>query len=159
MFEIVTHFIPDINIDHELLVVGRRERRSDPVAGDLVEAHAVMVVATTVGEAIDNTGGFWIHLTANGGDEMLTTGLEGVFPSGTTSINLYAGWNLVGYPSATSRLASDALAGTSADMIAYHNPVAPYRIDETSDLSSIMMDHGNAYWVRVPADTVWNIDP
>jgi hypothetical protein len=109
--------------------------------------------------AIDNTGGFWIHLTANGGDEMLTTGLEDFFPSGATGIDLFAGWNLVGYPSATARLASDALAGTSADMIAYHNPVAPYRIDETSDLGSVMMEHGNAYWVRVPADTTWNLGP
>jgi hypothetical protein len=44
-------------------------------------------------------------------------------------------------------------------MIAYHNPVAPYRIDETSDLGSVMMEHGNAYWVRVPADTTWNLGP
>jgi hypothetical protein len=107
---------------------------------------------------IDNTGGFWIHLTAAGGDEMLTTGLEGFFPSAVSGIDLFAGWNLVGYPSATTRLASDALAGTSADMIAFHSPAAPYRIGETTDLSSVTMDHGNAYWVRVPADTVWNID-
>ncbi|MBU4072344.1 MAG: immune inhibitor A, partial [Candidatus Thermoplasmatota archaeon] len=66
---------------------------------------------------IDNQMGVWIKLTANGGDKMLTTGIMGYYPTEEVQIQLYTGWNMVGYPSILPELALDALQGTSADMV------------------------------------------
>jgi PKD repeat protein len=63
---------------------------------------------------IDNTKGFWIHLTGNEGDGVLTAG-SGTEPV-PTSIQLYAGWNLVGYPAVTEVTVSDAFWGTGVDL-------------------------------------------
>lgn len=98
--------------------------------------------------------GFWIHLTSNDGDCALTVG-EGTEPV-STSINLQAGWNLVGYPSLNEKPVSDALAGTGYDSIDGFNASAPYHITPLSD--SYMMKPGAGYWVHVPADTVWVVD-
>ena len=98
--------------------------------------------------------GLWVHVTDVGdGFIDLTGGL-----SGTTSINLYAGWNLVGYTSLNNRLASDALAGTGTDMISIYNGTAPYLIEDRTDLSTVTMQPGEAYWIHVPADTVWTVN-
>jgi hypothetical protein len=103
---------------------------------------------------VDNTMGLWIHLTSNDGDGVLTVG-EGVGPA-STAVNLYTGWNLVGYPSHTEVMASDALYGTGADQIMVFNPSAPYRIMEVPQ--TYVMKPGEGYWIHVPFDTVWTVD-
>ena len=75
--------------------------------------------------SIDDAMGIWLHLTANGGDMKLTTGLEGSYPGSATNIDLYTGWNLVGYPSATASLASSTLPA-QAGMVAYHDSGSAY---------------------------------
>ena len=104
---------------------------------------------------IDNTMGVWLHLTAN--DGTLTTGLTGDYSAGAVNINLYTGWNLVSYPSATNRLASTTLPGV-ANMVAYYDDAAPYLITDAVP-GAVTFIEGNAYWVRVTADTVWSVDP
>ncbi len=101
---------------------------------------------------VSRTMGIWLKVTSS--DDLAVTG----YAPEPTSINLRTGWNLVGYPSLTSRLASDALAGTGADMISIYNGAAPYLIEDRTDLSTVSMEPGNGYWVHVPADTVWNVD-
>jgi|GEM_PF-5657791 len=103
---------------------------------------------------VDNTMGFWIHLTSNDGDGALTVG-EGNMPVSTT-IQLHTGWNLVGYPTTTPMDAETALWGTGFDMIMIFDPGAPYRVTEVP-LTHIMYPD-NAYWIHVPFDTVWTID-
>ncbi|MCK4266001.1 MAG: hypothetical protein KAX31_01900, partial [Thermoplasmata archaeon] len=109
-------------------------------------------------DIIDNAAGFWIHITANGGNQKLTVG-TGVMPAGPVFINLYTGWNLVGYPSATPRTADIALLGTSADVIAVYNATAPYRITDVPSIqfNTVTMLEGNAYWVHVTTDTTWTV--
>ena len=75
-----------------------------------------------------------------------------------TDIPLYAGWNLIGYPSQNGKSASDALAGTGADIIAVYNATAPYLVEDRTDLAAVTMSPGEGYWVHVPADTVWTVD-
>ena len=98
--------------------------------------------------ALDRTMGFWLHAT-----EACNLTVSGLEPESTT-INLYAGWNLVSYPSLNSLSASDALAGTGADMVAEFISTSPY-IQDRSDLSSVTMEPGKGYWVRVPANSNW----
>ncbi len=105
---------------------------------------------------INNQMGVWLHLTANAGDQMLTTTATGYYPSSAVNIQLYAGWNLVGYPSATSRTLTDAFDGTNADMAAVYSSTTPWILDIA--LPSLdMMSHGNGYWIRVPADVIWSV--
>ncbi len=97
--------------------------------------------------------GLWVHITSNGDGFLTVQGNEPV----TTIIDLYAGWNLVSYPSETDRWASDALLGMGADWVAVYDPATPYIKDEDI-LGTVNMSPGNAYWVHVTADVEWSLD-
>ena len=100
---------------------------------------------------IDHTMGIWIHATAN--CTLVLTGTPPIF----TSIPLYAGWNLVGYPTLNNTTSiGDALWGTSADRVEGFDPDSPYNIKELEP--TYIMRPGEGYWVHVPADTMWVID-
>ena len=102
--------------------------------------------------SIDNMCGIWVYVTVPG-DNWLT--VEGIMPT-TTDIQLYTGWNLVGYPSATPRNADTTLPA-EADMISVYDIGSPYLITDESDLSSVTMTDCNAYWVHVTADCLWTV--
>jgi hypothetical protein len=103
-------------------------------------------------DSLDHRIGFWINITESG---VILTVNGNV--SGSTNILLYAGWNLVGYPTLTKRTIQDALAGTGYDVpVEGFNASAPYRIFPLAD--TYMMQPGEGYWVHVPADTVWVVD-
>jgi TolB protein len=100
---------------------------------------------------IDRTMGFWVHVTEN--CTLVFTGA----PETSTSIPLYAGWNLVGYPTLNDTMCvGDALWGTSADSVEGFDRGAPYRISELAP--TYVMKPGEGYWVHVPADTMWVIN-
>ena len=103
---------------------------------------------------INNAMGFWIHITSNTGDQLLSTG-TGSQPV-TTSVTLKAGWNLVGYPSDTPRQA-DATLPIEVTSIAVYNVSQPYAIEDLP-LGSVTMTSGNAYWVYTPVIVQWDID-
>jgi hypothetical protein len=107
-------------------------------------------------DILDNTYGVWLHITANGGDQELTFGIAGSYPGAPVFINLYTGWNLVGYPSATPLLGG-GLPG-QADLVAYYNAVAPYRITDAAP-GTVMFQEDDAYWVRVVSDCIWTVNP
>ena len=101
---------------------------------------------------IDHTMGFWINITEP--DVILT--VSGLIPE-STSIPLYAGWNLVGYPTLNdSTPIWSALWGTGADRVEICNLTEPYLIKEASP--TYIMKPGEGYWVHVPADTIWFIN-
>jgi len=96
--------------------------------------------------------GFWINITEPGGTVLTVSGpiLD------TTIISLYAGWNLVGYPSLTTETVANVLWGTGADRVEKFDALAPYRISEVGP--TYIMKPGEGYWIHVPADSVWIID-
>ncbi len=98
---------------------------------------------------VGNQVSVWIHVT-----EACTLTVAGNQPA-STAITLYAGWNLVGYPTLAPRAAGDALAGTGFDMIECFDPASPY-IRAMDPLE--MMMPGQGYWIHVPADTLWTIN-
>ena len=67
---------------------------------------------------IDNTMGFWIHITEPGG---ILFQYPGAQPLGNQTINIYPGWNLIGYPSLTRHNRTEGLNniifGTHVDAI------------------------------------------
>lgn len=95
--------------------------------------------------------GFWINVTEPGQSLIV----EGIDP-GVTNIQLYAGWNLVGYPTLMPRSVSSALAGTGYDAVAGYDGLDPYRI--TPLTGGYMMQPGEGYWVHVTSDTTWTVD-
>jgi len=100
--------------------------------------------------SIDNTMGFWINIT----EPNVNLTVSGYEPD-STIISLYAGWNLVGYPTQTTETVGNALWGTGADRVEVFDPVSPY-IKEVG--STYIMKPGEGYWVHVPADTVWTVN-
>ena len=93
--------------------------------------------------------GFWLHATEN-----CTLSLTGEAPAITT-IYLKAGWNMVGYASATPRLASNTLP-SEVDIVSVSSGNDGSIIDYTN-LAVVTMSAGNGYWVHVTADIVWTI--
>ncbi|MFO7618482.1 MAG: hypothetical protein R6W91_02320, partial [Thermoplasmata archaeon] len=104
---------------------------------------------------VDNTMGVWIKLDTHTGDKKLTLYEYAATPA-STEIPLYAGWNLVGYPSETSEKANVALALTGADIISVYKSTTPF-VEDRTDLDAVDMIPGNAYWVHVPAYTLWTV--
>jgi len=99
---------------------------------------------------LDRTMGVWVHATGN-----CTLTVEGQIPA-STGITLHAGWNLVGFPSFTGRVMSDALWGTSADCVEVFDPADPELLRAMGPGENMVP--GQGYWVHVVADTVWTVD-
>ena len=100
---------------------------------------------------IDLRMGFWLHM--NNSANLTVPGTEPV----STGIPLYAGWNLVGYPTLNSTVSlSDALWGTGADRVEVCDPAEPYLVRVIGPTH--IMQPGEGYWVHVPADTMWTVD-
>jgi hypothetical protein len=93
----------------------------------------------------------WVHLTSPA-----DLPIFGVL-SGPTQIPLYAGWNLVGYPTLTAGMpVGNALWGTGADMVEVADPGSPYLQSLVGP--TYLLSPGQGLWVHVPADTVWTVD-
>lgn len=101
-------------------------------------------------DSIELSKAYWVYVI-----EDCTFFITGV-PK-TQNIMLNTGWNLVGYPLMSSRQASIALAGTGADMMAIYDCSSPYFIEDIADLSTVIMQPGDGYWVHVSTDTIWTV--
>ncbi len=100
--------------------------------------------------AIDHKMAVWIRATSAC---MLT--VYGDRPT-STSIQLYAGWNLVGYPTQdTTRTVSTAFAGTGYDIVEGWQAASPY-VKVLASGDAVLP--GNGYWVHVPSDTTWTVN-
>jgi hypothetical protein len=100
---------------------------------------------------IDNGMGFWVCATQN-----CTLTVYGQMPN-STAINLYAGWNLVGYPTLNGGMTvAEALWGTGTDRVEAFDTASPSLIKEVGP--TYVMKPGEGYWVHVSADTIWVIN-
>jgi hypothetical protein len=73
-----------------------------------------------------------------------------------TTIQLYKGWNFVGYPSFTDRTVGDALNGLPYEQVEGYENSPPYYLRILSD--SDVMTAGCGYWIRVAEDCTWMIN-
>lgn len=97
----------------------------------------------------------YLELLIKTGNPTIELSITGTVPE-STQIQLYAGWNLVGYPSLNPEIVANALFGTAADRVEVCDPAEPYMIKEVG--ADYLMHAGEGYWVHVPADAVWVID-
>jgi hypothetical protein len=99
---------------------------------------------------ITNEMGFWLHTTGNA--RFTTAGYIA-----NTTIYLYTGWNLVGYPTLNNtETVANALWGTGADSVMVCDTSEPYHIKEVGP--NYVMKPGEGYWIHVVADSVWTVD-
>ncbi|MCK4266115.1 MAG: hypothetical protein KAX31_02470, partial [Thermoplasmata archaeon] len=96
---------------------------------------------------INRTMAIWINITKSN----VNLTVRGLYP-GSTTIPLYKGWNLVGYPSLDTETVGNSLFGTTADRVEVFDPAEPYRIKEVGP--EYVMKPGEGYWVHVVADSV-----
>ena len=98
---------------------------------------------------LDNTMGFWINISEPG-DGFLE--FSGVTPI-STEITLYAGWNMVGFPTLANMTVAEVRAETGAICIEGYSSSAEYSQEALAD--SDIMIIGNGYWIYVDTDTTW----
>ena len=103
---------------------------------------------------VNETMGVWIYVDTVG-DGIIR--LEGSNPSATT-INLVAGWNMVGFPSQTEGYTAGDLKTDSVGLVTRierFNDAAAYDIEVMPD--GDMFLRGQAYWVYATAAYEWVI--
>ena len=109
---------------------------------------------------LTETQGFWIHMTA--ADTLNVSGTI-VATSNISLLDNVGGWNLVGYPSTTTRALPAAIPTEATLIYAYHAA-------DTSDLWKLYdrnglpflndlanLTPGWGYWVFVTADSTWGV--
>ncbi|MBI5000191.1 MAG: hypothetical protein HZB92_01495 [Euryarchaeota archaeon] len=107
--------------------------------------------------AVDHTIGVWVYVTTLG-DGQICVGGSGYANSTNASIPLSAGWNMVGYPARNdaSYTVGQLKTATGATIVEGFNSTQTYRTSILADAS--VLKRGQAYWVYVPAPTVWYVD-
>ncbi len=100
-------------------------------------------------EGWDLRMGIWIKM--NNEDTLVIKGTEPV----ETRIDLYPGWNMVGYP---SHEPGEGLP-TEIDKIGYFSPGEPYHIVYDHEPEGFTFEPGNGYWIHNPTDNVllWSV--
>ncbi|MFH1926994.1 MAG: C1 family peptidase [Chloroflexota bacterium] len=112
-------------------------------------------------QQVDETMGLWVSVT-----EPVTLRVVGSRPNGV-EIPLYAGWNMVGYPTEICKSIPDALLGIGEKltMVRWYNPFDakdPWKHYDPSAPSwandLVEMQSGRGYWIQVSEDCVWVVD-
>ncbi|MCK4443299.1 MAG: hypothetical protein KAW09_02065, partial [Thermoplasmata archaeon] len=99
----------------------------------------------------NHTVGIWMNAT-----EGSNLTVAGVVPRVTT-IQLRAGWNLVGFPSfILTYSVADLKAETGAERVeGFDSVFAPYHLRVMNDGEFLQAGHG--YWVYLESDAIWII--
>ncbi len=66
------------------------------------------------------------------------------------SIQIKAGWNLIGFPSMTQRTVGNLLSGISYDRVEAYSPSGPFNLQKVNDAH--LLTAGEALWVHAIAD-------
>jgi hypothetical protein len=106
----------------------------------------------TPGQA-DNEHGVWVNVLAPG-----TLTYAGVVPTPSIAIPMYAGWNLVAYPSfSTTYTLADFIADTGATRVETYDPAGgPYFLRHMTNPAEAFIP-GSAYWADIPLDYTWTV--
>jgi parallel beta-helix repeat protein len=104
---------------------------------------------------INETMGFWIHIIHPG---VTIFNYNGTQPTGIQKINLYPGWNQVGYPSNTNRIRYEGLNnlefGIDIDSIQWFNSTTITWHDLGPGDS---FEIGKGYWIHSRVETIWEV--
>ncbi len=103
-------------------------------------------------EHLNHTMGIWVNVTQ---DSNLT--VAGVVPTSTT-IDLKAGWNLVGFPSFDDNYTvADLKAVVAVERIeGFDGLASPYFLRFMADVD--LMQAGFGYWIKVESPAIWTVE-
>jgi hypothetical protein len=102
---------------------------------------------------VDNTMAFWLHVTDVYDGFLDVIGA----PPVSTTIDLYAGWNFIGYPTLdNTKTIADAFSTITYDSVEGYSGTDPYRLQVLP--STYVMQPGEGYWVKVPFDQTWIVN-
>ena len=104
---------------------------------------------------INNSIGFWIHITDS---DWIIFYYQGTQPGINQTIQLYPGWNFVGYPSVENKLRDEALNnmqfGTDVDLVqTYYASSGVWKNLGNSDSFEL----GRGYWVHSKVSKTWEV--
>jgi hypothetical protein len=106
-------------------------------------------------DSIDHTMGFWVHITEPDGVLFEYSGTQ---PTSNQTIQFQPGWNMVGYPSLTSRNRTFGLNnlefGTDVDAIQWYD--TPTKTWHFMDQDDIFVP-GKGYWVHSKVEAGWEV--
>ena len=104
---------------------------------------------------LNHTMGFWIHITNPGG---VLFDYNASKPMNSPEIPLFAGWNLVGFPSDNVLDTQDALNnleyGTEVDSIWTYDAQAHIFVEMTG---TDYFRKGKGYWFHTGSDLIWQV--
>ncbi len=101
--------------------------------------------------ALEPGRGYWVNVTSDSYIEFI-----GTVPD-NTSIELYRGWNMIGYASYVNRSVETAFQGLGVLRIEGPEPTAsPYGLRKL-DMTDMMIA-GEAYWVRLDERSLWTVE-
>jgi uncharacterized repeat protein (TIGR01451 family) len=102
--------------------------------------------------SVNHTMGVWLHVTVVGDGFINVTGTQ---PS-NVSIPLYAGWNMIGFPSqATTYTIGHLKADTGATIV--ETDTGNGFSDTVVLQDSYAMKAGEGYWVYIVSDNIWDV--
>ncbi len=104
---------------------------------------------------LNHSMGFWVHITEPEGTTLVVFGDE---LTSNQSIPLYAGWNLVGYPSTMNRTRDEALNNLEYDMDIYkicHYNTTAFQMEMVTGSDSFEV--GQGYWIYANNLCVWEV--
>jgi hypothetical protein len=93
--------------------------------------------------------GFWIKMIAQG--VLVVAGRV----ADNVPVQLFSGWNLVGYPCVVNSTISESLYSVSFSRIEGYDNLDPYYLQRLSQDS--ILEPGYGYWVYVETDQVWTV--
>ncbi len=104
---------------------------------------------------INESMGFWIHITQPGDTIFIYNGTQ---PIVNQSITIHPGWNLVGYPSMTSYNRTNALNNLTFDMHIDAILTFDARTKKWMEIKETdYFEVGRGYWIHAKTDCVWEV--
>jgi len=104
---------------------------------------------------LNETMGFWVHITQSGDTIFLYNGTQ---PTSNQTIQLYKGWNLVGYPSLTSYNRTVGLNNLTFDT--HVDSIWTY-IASTQKWKELgpsdYFERGRGYWIHAKIECEWEV--
>jgi hypothetical protein len=103
---------------------------------------------------LDNTQGFWIHVTDPNGADLV---VDGDIPLIPHDITLYEGWNLVGLPRTDNITVSEVKSGLTGSITIYvSDPLKGPQDLRYLDIDDVMNPE-KGFWIHSPITQTWTV--
>jgi endoglucanase len=103
---------------------------------------------------LDNTMGFWIHITDSSGADLV---VDGDIPTIAHNITLNAGWNLIGLPRSDLITVNEVKSGLTGPITIYGSDPIGGTLDLNYLGTDDVMDPERGFWVHSQITQTWTV--